>query len=159
MIDPETADAIATGPMQLGPPLECDLDDEGTPILGRDAALYAELGRGIEVWLRARASMQRHHDAYLAGKTDEDHAAGVYFNMNLAEYVRLFFTEEEEMQARAVERLQSEELGKREAEAVPETCAPVTDEMVEAARRDCCGGSCDESFRAPFTGTPVDRHD
>lgn len=43
MIDPETADAIATGPMQFGPPLECDLDDEGTPIAGRDAALYAEL--------------------------------------------------------------------------------------------------------------------
>lgn len=43
----------------------------------------------------------------------------------------------------------------RNAGAAPETCAPVTDEMVEEARRDCCGGSCGESYRAPFTGTPI----
>lgn len=64
------------------------------------------LGRGIEVWLRCRASLGRHLDAYLAGVADEDHAAAIYFNINVAEFVRLFFTEEEEAQARAVENLQ-----------------------------------------------------
>ena len=106
------------------------------------------LGRGLEVWLRARASFGRHQDAWLAGKTDEDHAAGIYFNMNLAEYVRQFFSEEEELQALRVERLQSENVpapGQAEREHVTD------------------GGECwcdprVEIVNAPFSGTPVPEH-
>lgn len=71
------------------------------------------LGRGIEVWLRSRASFQRHNDAWLAGETDEDHAAAIYFNLNLAEYVRQFFTDDEEAQAQKVEALQAEDQARR----------------------------------------------
>ncbi len=67
-------------------------------------------GRGIEVWLRARASFNRHNDAWQAGLTDEDHAAAMYFNMNLTEYVRQYFTPEEEAQAEAIEALQREKI-------------------------------------------------
>lgn len=71
------------------------------------------LGRGLDVWLRARASFSRHNDAWLAGQTDEDHAAAIYFNVNVAEYVRQFFTDDEEAQAQKVEALQAEDQAAR----------------------------------------------
>lgn len=46
------------------------------------------LAEGKEELNRARQSAARHFEAYLAGETDEDHAAGVFFNINLAEYVK-----------------------------------------------------------------------
>lgn len=42
---------------------------------------------GVEEYLRAKESAERHFDDWLRGKRDEDHAAGVFFNINLAEYV------------------------------------------------------------------------
>ena len=45
------------------------------------------LAQGVEEYLRAKESAARHFESWLAGERDEDHAAGVYFNINLAEYV------------------------------------------------------------------------
>jgi len=45
------------------------------------------LAAGVEEYLRAKESAARHFEQWLAGDVDEDHAAGVYFNINLAEYV------------------------------------------------------------------------
>jgi hypothetical protein len=45
------------------------------------------LANGIEEYLRAKESAARHFESWLAGERDEDHAAGVYFNINLAEYI------------------------------------------------------------------------
>lgn len=46
------------------------------------------LAAGEEEFQRARQSAARHFEQWLAGDTDEDHAAAVYFNINLAEYVK-----------------------------------------------------------------------
>lgn len=46
------------------------------------------LAAGEEEYQRARASAARHFEQWLDGDADEDHAAAVYFNINLAEYVR-----------------------------------------------------------------------
>lgn len=45
------------------------------------------LANGVEEYLRAKESAARHFEAWLSGERDEDHAAGVFFNINLAEYV------------------------------------------------------------------------
>lgn len=45
------------------------------------------LAEGQEEYLRARSSAARHFEQWLAGDQDEDHAAAVFFNINLAEYV------------------------------------------------------------------------
>lgn len=45
------------------------------------------LAEGVSEFLRAKESAARHFEAWLAGERDEDHAAGVFFNINLAEYV------------------------------------------------------------------------
>lgn len=45
------------------------------------------LADGIEEYLRAKESAARHFEQWLAGDRDEDHAAAVFFNINLAEYV------------------------------------------------------------------------
>jgi hypothetical protein len=45
------------------------------------------LAEGVEEYLRAKESAARHFEAWLAGERDEDHAAGVFFNIDLAEYV------------------------------------------------------------------------
>ena len=46
------------------------------------------LAEGVEELLRAQDSALRHMIQWLRGDTDEDHAAAVYFNINLAEYVK-----------------------------------------------------------------------
>lgn len=46
------------------------------------------LAEGREEQLRFQESAARHFEAWLAGERDEDHAAGVFFNINGAEYVR-----------------------------------------------------------------------
>jgi hypothetical protein len=45
------------------------------------------LAAGPEELNRARESALRHFEAWLDGELDEDHAAAVFFNVNLAEYV------------------------------------------------------------------------
>lgn len=45
------------------------------------------LASGPEELHRARMSAARHFEQWLAGDQDEDHAAAVFFNINLAEYV------------------------------------------------------------------------
>lgn len=45
------------------------------------------LAEGVEEFLRAKESAARHFEQWLAGDRDEDHAAAVFFNINLAEYV------------------------------------------------------------------------
>lgn len=42
---------------------------------------------GEEEYQRFRESAARHFEQWLAGETDEDHAAGVMFNINGAEFV------------------------------------------------------------------------
>jgi hypothetical protein len=104
------------------------------------------LGRGIDVWLHARESYGRHNDAYLAGLQDEDHGAAIYFNLNVMEYVRQYFSAEEEAQARAVEALQAE-LGAVQIRPLSHAevlkLARAMDEYNEA-----------DTIPAPFTGTP-----
>lgn len=65
--------------------------------LTKGALKYPDVKPGVANWTlangqaeyqRARESAARHFFQYLRGDTDEDHAAGVYFNINLAEYVR-----------------------------------------------------------------------
>lgn len=46
------------------------------------------LASGEGEFIRARESASRHFEQWLAGDEDEDHAAAVFFNINLAEYVR-----------------------------------------------------------------------
>lgn len=41
-----------------------------------------------DVMARARRSAFRHFIAWLNGETDEDHASGVFFNINVAEFVK-----------------------------------------------------------------------
>lgn len=43
---------------------------------------------GEEELERAKDSAARHFAQWMAGETDEDHAAAVFFNINLAEYVK-----------------------------------------------------------------------
>lgn len=43
---------------------------------------------GEEEASRARRSLFRHFIQYMRGDTDEDHAAAIFFNVNLIEYVR-----------------------------------------------------------------------
>lgn len=45
------------------------------------------LAQGKEEYLRAKESAFRHFLQWLQGERDEDHAAAVIFNINLAEYV------------------------------------------------------------------------
>jgi hypothetical protein len=45
------------------------------------------LARGPEEYIRGKESAARHFEQWLAGERDEDHAAAVFFNINLAEYV------------------------------------------------------------------------
>lgn len=62
-------------------------------------------GEGLAEWLRARESFERHADAWLAGKLDEDHAAAIYANVNFAEYFKARMSPEELAQAERIERL------------------------------------------------------
>lgn len=45
------------------------------------------LAAGVDEYLRAKESFARHAEAWLRGERDEDHAAAMYFNINLAEDV------------------------------------------------------------------------
>ena len=65
--------------------------------LTKGAVKYPDVQIGVANWTlasgeaelqRAKESATRHFFQYLAGDTDEDHAAALYFNVNLAEYVK-----------------------------------------------------------------------
>ena len=81
-------------------------DDKLDPSLVRDGPMYKRWvihltngakkyakrnwmkASGTEELVRARESACRHFDQWLDGEIDEDHAAALYFNINLAEYVK-----------------------------------------------------------------------
>lgn len=46
------------------------------------------LACSVEEYERARQSLARHVAAYMAGETDEPHAAAIVFNLNLMEYIK-----------------------------------------------------------------------
>lgn len=65
--------------------------------LTKGAAKYPDVKPGVANWTlasgepeyqRAKESAMRHMIQYLRGDRDEDHAAAVFFNINLAEYVK-----------------------------------------------------------------------
>lgn len=65
--------------------------------LTKGRAKYPDIAPGVPNWsladgeaelIRARESAARHFESWLNNELDEDHAAGVYFNINLAEYVK-----------------------------------------------------------------------
>jgi hypothetical protein len=65
--------------------------------LTKGALKYPDIKIGVANWTladgegeyqRAKESALRHMLQYLHGDRDEDHAAAVFFNLNLAEYVR-----------------------------------------------------------------------
>lgn len=45
------------------------------------------LASGDAELTRARESLSRHYYQYMRGDTDEDHAAAIFFNINLIEYI------------------------------------------------------------------------
>lgn len=58
---------------------------------------YADIAPGVANWtqangqkelVRAKKSAFRHFRQWMRGDTDEDHAAAVFFNINLAEFVK-----------------------------------------------------------------------
>lgn len=51
------------------------------------------LASGPEEYERFRESAARHFRQWLAGETDEDHAAAVFFNINGAEYVKCLLSQ------------------------------------------------------------------
>lgn len=65
--------------------------------LTKGALKYPDVKPGVANWTlaageaeyqRAKESAARHFFQYLRGDRDEDHGAGVFFNINLAEYIR-----------------------------------------------------------------------
>lgn len=65
--------------------------------LTKGAVKYPDIAPGVANWTlasgepeyqRAKESALRHMLQYLRGDRDEDHAAAVFFNLNLAEYVK-----------------------------------------------------------------------
>jgi hypothetical protein len=61
-------------------------------LMDRGATKYGEenwrLADSLEEARRFRASLMRHLDQYLAGQTDEDHGAAVFYNLSALEYLR-----------------------------------------------------------------------
>jgi len=51
------------------------------------------LASGPEEYERFRESATRHFRMWLAGETDEDHASGVFFNINGSEYVKCLLSQ------------------------------------------------------------------
>jgi hypothetical protein len=47
-----------------------------------------QLAEGMAEYERFQESAARHFELWLEGETDEDHAAGIFFNVNGAEYVK-----------------------------------------------------------------------
>jgi len=66
--------------------------------LAKGAKKYSKrnwmLAAGDAEYERFRESAARHFEAWLNGETDEDHAAGVFFNINGAEYIRARYEDE-----------------------------------------------------------------
>lgn len=75
-----------------GWPYEDQLVTRWAMLMARGAEKYNdrnwELGEGQEELDRAMASAERHLKQWKHGKTDEDHAAAVCFNLNAAEFYK-----------------------------------------------------------------------
>jgi hypothetical protein len=85
-------------------------------LMARGAKHYGdrnwELGSGQEELERAQASAERHMRQWLAGETDEDHAAACQFNIDAAEYFKWKIEQDElhphdETMTRQLHRMQS----------------------------------------------------
>jgi hypothetical protein len=82
-----------------------------------------QLARGLAEYERFQESAARHFESWLNGERDEDHAAGVIFNINGAEYVRDLLDAEETYE--------------------PETCRLRTHEGADLCTYDCApAGRC-----------------
>lgn len=66
-----------------------------------------------EVLARTLRSLDRHFKAYRAGETDEDHAAAILFNLNLAERIRDTLAKLDEIEAFMEQELQDAINGER----------------------------------------------
>lgn len=78
--------------MRLGP-----MYKRWAQLLTKGRKKYPDTALGVPNWtlaageaelLHAKSSLTRHFEAYLAGETDEDHAAAIFFNVNLMEYIK-----------------------------------------------------------------------
>lgn len=78
---------VAFGPMLYRWAMHCTKGREKYPDPEPGVPNWT-LAKGIAEFLRFRASAFRHFMAWFMGLRDEDHAAGVFFNINGAEYVR-----------------------------------------------------------------------
>lgn len=63
----------------------------------------------MAIWLRAQESFERHAAAWLGGWYDEDHAAAIFFNVNLKEFVEAYLTSEERAHCRRIQALRAHE--------------------------------------------------
>lgn len=87
----------ATGKTEYDRVLDGPMFDRWAAHLTKAVGKYPDLPDGRPNWMlasgeeekrRARKSAFRHFRAWLRGDQDEDHAAGVFFNVNLVEYVK-----------------------------------------------------------------------
>lgn len=88
---------VTTGKVNFLKVMDGPMFERWAAHLTKGALKYPDIAPGVANWTlangpqeyqRALESAFRHMVAYLQGKTDEDHAAGVFFNINLAEYVK-----------------------------------------------------------------------
>lgn len=91
----DTADEKTDFTLALDGPMFKRLADHLTKGAKKYAARNWMLARGEAEYQRFRASALRHFLQWFWGDTDEDHAAAVFFNINGAEYVKPFLTNED----------------------------------------------------------------
>lgn len=88
---------IATGKVNFLKVLDGPMYERWAAHLTKGAIKYPDVAPGIANWTlaagmeeyqRARESAARHFFQYLRGDRDEDHAAALFFNVNLMEFVK-----------------------------------------------------------------------
>jgi len=86
--------------------------------LTKAEAKYPPIAPGVANWtqadgpeelLRARESAARHFESWLNGERDEDHAAALFFNVNLVEYVEEKMAAEKPKTSKALRGLDYDE--------------------------------------------------
>jgi hypothetical protein len=92
MVRDMTEDKIEYLSMRLGPMFK-----RWAAHLTKGRKKYPDVSLGVPNWtlaageaelLHAKESFSRHQQAWLDGDTDEDHAAAMFFNINLVEYIK-----------------------------------------------------------------------
>jgi hypothetical protein len=87
----------ANGKTNFLKPLDGPMFERWAVHLTKGAVKYPDVAVGIANWTmaagepelqRAKESAMRHFIQYMRGDNDEDHAAAVFFNINLAEYIK-----------------------------------------------------------------------